>query len=168
MKVVVEEFIKQCQVCQQAKHELYMYLGLLQPLSIPQQSWTDLSMDFIECLPMSNGFSVILVIVDRFTKYDHFFPLKHPYSAVVVAHIFLDNIVKLHGIPKSIVCDRDRIFTSAFWTELLNLLKTDLKLSTAYHTQTDGQTERVNQCLEMFLRCFVQAAPKQWPCSTLH
>jgi hypothetical protein len=119
-------------------------------------------MDFIEGLPMSHGFSAILVIVDRFTKYGHFFPLKHPYSAVVVAQIFLDNIVKLHGIPKSIVCDRDMIFTSAFWTELFKLLKTDLKLSTAYHTQTDGQTERVNQCLEIFLHCSIQATPKQW------
>jgi hypothetical protein len=119
-------------------------------------------MDFIEGLPMSHGFIVILVIVDRFTKYSNFFPLKHPYSAAMVAQIFLDNIVKLHGIHKSIVCDRDKIFISTFWIELFKLLKTDLKLSTAYHPQTDDQTERVNQCLEMFLCCSVQAAPKQW------
>jgi hypothetical protein len=162
MKQVVEFFVKQCDVCQKAKHELCKYPGLLHPLPIPQQSWSDISLDFIEGLPNSNGYSVILVIVDRFTKYSHFFPLKHPFSAVLMAQLFLDNIVKLHGVPKSIVSDRDKIFTSAFWTELFKLLNTDLKFSTIYHPQSDGQTERVNQCLEMFLHCSVQSTPKQW------
>jgi hypothetical protein len=72
----------------------------------------------------------------------------------------LDNVVKLHGV--SIICDRDRVFTSSFWTELFKLLKTYLKLNTSYHHQTDGQTKRVNQCLEMYLRCAVQATPKNW------
>jgi hypothetical protein len=119
-------------------------------------------MDFIEGLPLSNGYSVILVVVDRFTKYSHFIPVRHPFSAASIASLFFDNIVKLHGVPKSIVSNRDKVFTSAFWTELFKLLRTDLKLSSAYHPQTDGQTERVNQCLEMFLRCSVQATPKQW------
>jgi hypothetical protein len=74
----------------------------------------------------------------------------------------LDNVVKIHGVPQSIVCDRDTVFTSSFWTELFTLVKTELKLSSAYHPQTDGQTERVNQCLEMFLRCAVQATPNVW------
>jgi transposase InsO family protein len=74
----------------------------------------------------------------------------------------LDNIVKIHGIRKSIVSDRDKVFTSAFWTELFKLLRTELKLSPAYHPQIDGQTERVNQCLEIFLRCTLQATPRQW------
>jgi hypothetical protein len=141
MKQYVQNFIKQCDVCQMAKHELCKYLGLLQPLPIPQSSWTNLSMDFIEGLPPSNGFSVILVVVDRFTKYEHFSPNKHPYTALSIAHIFLDNVFKLHGIPQSIVCDCDRVFTSSFWTELFKLLKTELKLSLAYHPQIDGQTE---------------------------
>jgi hypothetical protein len=119
-------------------------------------------MDFIEGLPNSNGYTVILVIVDRFTKYGHFYPIKHPFTASIVAQLFLDNIVKMHGIPKFIVSDRDKVFTSSFWSELFKLLKTDLKLSSAYHPQSDGQTERVNQCLEMFLRCAVQETPKQW------
>jgi hypothetical protein len=100
--------------------------------------------------------------VDRFTKYDHFFPVKHPYSAASIAQLFLDNIVKLHGVPKSIVLDRDKVFTSSFWTELFKLLQTDLKFSSTYHPQSDGQTERVNQCLEMYLCCAVQVAPIQW------
>jgi hypothetical protein len=119
-------------------------------------------MDFIEGLPNSNGHTIILVIVDRFTKYSHFYPIKHPFTASTIAQVFMDNIVKLHGIPKSIVSDRDEVFTSSFWSELFKLLKTDLKLSSAYHPQSDGQTERVNQYLEMFLRCAVQETPKQW------
>jgi hypothetical protein len=85
MKTDVESFIKQCQVCQQAKHEHCKYPGLLQPLPVPQSSWVDVSMDFIKGLPKSDSFSVILVIVDRLTKYAHFLPLKHPFTAKGVA-----------------------------------------------------------------------------------
>jgi hypothetical protein len=76
--------------------------------------------------------------------------------------VILDNVVKLHGIPQSIVSDRDKIFTSVFWKHLFELLKVKLALSTAYHPQTDGQSQRVNQCLEMYLRCVVQATPHKW------
>ena len=162
MKTDVESFIKQCQVCQQAKHEHCKYPGLLQPLPVPQSSWVDVSMDFIEGLPKSDSFSVILVIVDRLTKYAHFLPLKHPFTAKGVAQLFFDNVVKLHGVPQTVVSDRDRVFTAAFWQELFTLLDTKLHMSSAYHPQTDGQTERVNQCLEMFLRCAVSDSPKLW------
>lgn len=162
MKLVVEDFVKQCTICQQAKHEHCKTPGLLQPLEIPTVPWQSVSMDFIEGLPKSNGFTVILVIVDRFTKYAHFLPLKHPYTASQIATLFLDNVVKLHSLPTSIVSDRDKIFTSAFWQNLFKSLHTKLNLSTAYHPQSDGQTERVNQCLEMFLRCSVAASPTKW------
>jgi hypothetical protein len=119
-------------------------------------------MDFIEKLPKSEGYDTIMVVVDKFSKYAHFFPLKHPFSAQVVAQVILDNVVKLHGVPQSIVSDRDNIFTSVFWKHLFELLKVKLALSTAYHPQTDGQSERVNQCLEMYLRCAVQATPHKW------
>ena len=162
MKADVDSFVKQCSVCQQAKHEHCKYPGLLQPLPIPEESWQDISMDFIEGLPKSDSFSVILVVVDRLTKYAHFLPLKHPFTAKSVAHLFFDNVVKLHGVPKTIVSDRDRVFTASFWQELFKLLDTKLHMSSAYHPQTDGQTERVNQCLEMFLRCVVSDSPKLW------
>jgi hypothetical protein len=110
MKQEVESYVKQCQTCQQAKHELCKYPSLLDPLLIPQQSWADISMDFTEGLPKSHGFSMILVIVDHFTKYAHFFPVKHPYSVASIAQLFLDNIVKLHGVPKSIVLGRDSLY----------------------------------------------------------
>jgi hypothetical protein len=122
MKQDVDSFVKQCSICQQAKHVVCKYLRLLNPLHIPQSSWTVISIDFIEGLPVSNGYSVILVIVDRFTKYGHFFAIKHPYTVTSIAQVFLDNIVKLHGIPNSIVSDRDKVFTSAFWTALFKLL----------------------------------------------
>jgi hypothetical protein len=162
LKQEVDSFVKQCAICQQAKQELCKYPGLLQPLPIREQSWIDLSMDIIEGLPSSNSYSVILVVVDRLTKYINFFAVKHPFSTATITELFLDNVVKLHGISMSIVSDRDKVFASSFWSELFKLLKTKLKLSSAYHPQSDGQTERVNQCLKMFLRCAVQATPIQW------
>lgn len=117
-------------------------------------------MDFIDGLPKSEGFNVIVVIVDRFTKYAHFIPIKHPFTAKTIARAVFDNVVKLHGMPKSIVSDIDKIFTSAFWKEMFQLLGTQLLMSSVYHSQTYGQTERVNQCLEMYLRCAVHEDPK--------
>jgi hypothetical protein len=162
MRADVENYVKQCEVCQHAKHSLQHPLGLLQPLPIPDGIWKDLSMDFVEGLPKSDGFNAILVVVDRLTKYGHFIPITHPYSAADIAQIFLDNVVKLHGLPSSIVTDRDTIFVSNFWKELFKIYKVDLHFTTAYHPQTDGQTERVNQCLEMFLRCSVHSSPRSW------
>lgn len=162
LKQQVEDFVKQCVVCQQAKHEHCHPPGLLQPLPIPEGAWQDISLDFIEGLPISEGSNIILVIVDRFTKYAHYLPLKHPFTAHQVAKLLLDSVVKLHGIPHTMVSDRDRIFLSHIWQELFTALGTKLLHSTAYHLQTDGQTERVNQCLEMYLRCAVQQSPSKW------
>lgn len=162
MKADVENFVKQCSVCQQAKHELIHPAGLLQPLPVPDGVWQDLTMDFIEGLPKSDGHDTILVVVDRFSKYAHFLSLRHPFSAETVAQLFLDNVVRLHGMPKSIVSDHDRIFVSSFWRELFRITDTKLVHSSAYHPQTDGQSERVNQCLEMYLRCSVNRFPKKW------
>jgi len=159
MKADVDSYIKQCTICQQAKHTHNHPSSLLQPLPIPSGAWADVSLDFIEGLPKSEGFFVIMVVVDRLTKFAHFIPVKHPYTAPTIAKTFLDNIVKLHGMPHSIVSDRETIFVSTFWKELFKLYKVTLNLSTSYHPQTDGQTERVNQCLEMYLRCVVQDAP---------
>lgn len=125
-------------------------------------AWQDITVDFIEGLSLSDGANTILVVVDQFTKYAHFIPMKHPFSAPQVARVFVDSVVKLHGMPRSIVSDRGAIFTSLFWRQLFEKLSTKLKFTTAYHPQTDGQTERVNQSLEMYLRCSIQDHPKQW------
>jgi hypothetical protein len=119
-------------------------------------------MDFVEGLPTSENKDMILVVVDRFTKYAHFISLKHPITVKHVAKAFVDNIFKLHSLPSVIVTDRDRIFTSHLWQDLFKALGVKLHLSSSYHPQTDGQTERVNQCLENYLRCMVFAQPKKW------
>lgn len=119
-------------------------------------------MDFVEGLPESKSKDFILVVVDRFTKYAHFIALAHPYTAATVASLFWKRIHSLHGIPESIVTDRDKVFVSNFWQALFKLLGTQLHYSSAYHPQTDGQTERVNRCLENYLRCMVANRPTQW------
>lgn len=124
MKIDVDSFVKQCQVCQQAKHELSHPAGLLQPLPIPQGARQDISMDFIKGLPTSEDSNVILVVVDRFTKCNHFIPFKHPFTAHIVAKLV--------------------------WRSMFSLVDTKLLMSSSYHPQTDGRTERVNQCLEMY------------------
>lgn len=143
LKAAVENFVQQCQVCQQAKHENCKLPGLLVPLPIRKEAWQDISMDFIE-VPVSNGCHSILVVVDRFTKFAHFIPLKHPYTAQHVASVFLDRVASIYGLPKTMVSDRDAIFTSQFWKVLFTKMKVPLLINTTYHPQTDGQTGRVN------------------------
>jgi hypothetical protein len=162
LKLAVENYVKQCQICQQAKSLRTKPAGLLQPLPPPTTPWHEITLDFIEGLLNSDGANSILVVVDRLTKYAHFLPLHHPYTATSVSKLFVDQIVRLHGVPLTITSDRDKIFTSHFWKDLFKAMGTVLQYSTAYHPQTDGQSERVNQCLEQYLRCVVQDNPKRW------
>lgn len=119
-------------------------------------------MDFVEGLPSLGSANAILVVVDKFSKFAHFIPLRHLFTAESVAKLFLDNVYRLHGMPLCIISNRDRIFTSKFWQTLFWLAGVQLHMSSTYHPQTDGQTERVNQCLETYLRCFVHACPQCW------
>jgi hypothetical protein len=162
LKRDVQKFVAECLVCQQNKVETIKTPGLLQPLAIPSQRWEEVSMDFITGLPKSEGKSVIMVVVDRLTKYAHFCALSHPFKASTVATTFMETVQKLHGNPKIIVSDRDPIFTGHFWTELFSCLGTQLAHSSSYHPQSDGQTEIVNKCLEGYLRCFVSDKQTQW------
>jgi hypothetical protein len=162
MKAFITDKVANCPVCQISKTGRVPYPGLLNPLQVPTAKWSAISMDFIEGLPTSQGKNGILVVVDKHTKYAHFLPLAHPYTVHTVATLFLDHIFKLHGLPQTIVSDRDRIFTSKLWQELFSALKVDLHFSTAYHPESDGQTERVNQCLEQYLRTMAFQQPKKW------
>jgi hypothetical protein len=148
MRKDIKKFIRECDTCQENKHYNLFPARLLQPLPIPSRVWTDISMDFVEGLPLSQRYSVIFVVVDRLSKYAHFISLSHPYSAAKIAQLFIAHVFKLHGMPNSIVSDGDTTFTSTFWSELFRLQGTTLKLSTNYHPQTDGQTEIVNKALE--------------------
>jgi hypothetical protein len=130
-------------------------------LPIPGIPWASISLDFIEALPNSNGKEVTLVIVDRLTKYSHFLALSHPYSVEMIVQIILDTVVRLHGPPQEI-SNRDRTFTCNLYQQIFQSLNVKLKFSTAYHRQTDGQTEWVNQCLEAYWRSMVFQDPKQW------
>ncbi|KAA3483409.1 peroxidase 64 [Gossypium australe] len=123
--------------------------GLLQPLPIPSQVFEDISMNFIIGLPMSNGKEAIMVVVDRLTN-------------AYIARVFMQGVVKLHGIPRTIVSDKYCIFLSEFWTELAKLQGTELCFSSAYHLQFDGQTEALNRCLVMYLRCMTGNDPTEW------
>jgi hypothetical protein len=119
-------------------------------------------MDFITGLPKLGNKSIIIVVVDLLSKYAHFYALQHPFTTSMVAQIFMDQVFKIHGMPHSIVYDHDPTFTSIFFQELFKLQGTQLHLSTAYHPQTDGQTEVVNKCLETDLRCFSSEKKNQW------
>ena len=158
----VRQYVRECPTCQRCKTENIAIPGLLQPLSVPAAPFTDISMDFITSLPKSEGKDVIFVVVDRFSKYAYFMALSHPYSATTVAKTFMESVYKLYGMPATIVSDRDSIFLSKFWTELFALQGVNLHYSTAYHPQSDGQTEVVNRCIEGYLRCMTGDNPSQW------
>eukprot|EP00253_Pinus_taeda_P012702 PITA_12702 len=163
MKKQVVEYLARCLECQQIKAEHQHPAGLLQPLPIPEWKLENISMDFITWLPrIKKGNDSIMVLVDKLSKAAHFIPAQSTYKAVQIAHLFMQNVFRLHGLPKVIISDRDVKFTSTFWRTLFAELGTQLNFSTAYHPQTDGQTERVNQVLEDMLRAYVMLKPCQW------
>ncbi|RVW48758.1 Transposon Tf2-8 polyprotein [Vitis vinifera] len=162
MRRSVHQYVAACDVCQKAKAETMSPAGLLQPLPIPCQVWDDITMDFIDGLPRSDGKTSIMVVVDRLSKSAHFIAIAHPYTAKTLANKFVEGVVKLHGMPRSIISDRDPVFISNFWQEFLKLSGTKLRMTSAYHPQSDGQTEVVNRCIEQYLRCFVHHKPRHW------
>uniref|UniRef100_A0A2N9F3Y9 RNA-directed DNA polymerase n=1 Tax=Fagus sylvatica TaxID=28930 RepID=A0A2N9F3Y9_FAGSY len=163
MKREIAQFVEQCLTCQQVKVEHQRPSGLLQSLPIPEWKWEHISMDFVSGLPRSpKGHDAIWVIVDRLTKSAHFIPIRMNYSLDQLAQLYIEEIVRLHGIPVSIVSDRDPRFTSRFWKSLHKALGTNLNFSTAFHPQTDGQSERTIQILEDMLRACVLDLKGSW------
>ncbi|WVZ51685.1 hypothetical protein U9M48_002801 [Paspalum notatum var. saurae] len=158
MKRAVTEYVAICDTCQHVKAEHQRSAGLLQPLKVPVWKWEEITMDFIVGLPRTQkGYNSIWVVVDRLTKVAHFIPVNTTYSGAKLAELYISRIVCVHGVPKRIISDRGSQFISRFWEQLHNSLDTKLRFSTAYHPQTDGQTERTNQILEDMLRaCAIQ------------
>jgi hypothetical protein len=144
---LVHDFIKGCAICQRFKTEHLHPVGLLQPLAVPSFIWSDIVMDFIEGFPRVGGKSVILTVVDCLSKYAHFLALGHPYSATNVTKVFFEQVVRLHGVLVSIVSDRGLVFTSAVWRELFWFSGTQLRTSSAFHPQTDRQSEVTNHII---------------------
>ena len=163
MRKDVAEFVEHCLTCQQVKAEHQRPSGLLKPLMIPEWKWKRITMDFVLGLPKTQkGFNSIWVIVDRLTKSAHFLPVKKTFSMDQYANLYVSEIVRLHGVPLSIVSDRDPKFTSAFWKSLHKAMGTQLKFSTAFHPQTDGQSERTIQTLEDMLRACIIDFQGSW------
>jgi len=130
--------------------------------SILEKLWMHISADFITKLPLVQGYDSILVVVDRLTKMVYFIPTTEKISAEELARLFRDNMWKLHGLPESIISDREPQFMAELMRELNQMLGIESKMSTAFHPQTDGQTERVNQELEQYLRMFIDHQQEQW------
>jgi hypothetical protein len=152
LKRDVATHVALCDVCQRVKAEHQRPAGLLQPLKVPEWKWEEISMDFIVGLPRTrDGYDSILVIVDL-TKVAHFIPVKTTYSGAQLAELYMSRIVCLHGVPKKIISDRGTQFTSPYWKRLHESMDTKLNFSSAYHPQTDGQTDRTKQVLEDMLR----------------
>jgi hypothetical protein len=163
MKKEVAEYVAKCGICQQVKVEHQKPAGFLQPLLIPEWKWENITMDFVSGLPRGKrGSDAIWVIVDRLTKSALFLAMKMTDSVEKLAKLYVDEVVRLHGVPVSIVSDRDPRFTSRLWPSVQQALGTKLNLSTAFHPQTDGQSERTIQILEDLLRACILEFGGNW------
>ena len=162
MRKDVASYVQTCPTCQMMKSENRAKAGLLQPLEVPARKWEQVTTDLVTDLPESGGYTAIAVFVDRLTKMAHFAPCTKEVTGPEYAKLFVDHVFRLHGLPEVIISDRDPRFTSSFWRELFKLLGTDLRMSTAFHPQTDGQSERMIQTLENFLRPYVERNPTGW------
>ncbi|WVZ97023.1 hypothetical protein U9M48_042590 [Paspalum notatum var. saurae] len=163
MKREIAKHVLECNVCQRIKADHLKPAGPLQPLAVPAWKWEDVHMDFVVGLPRTQkGYDSIWVIIDRFTKSAHFIPVKTIYHAKTYAELYIARIVSLHGVPRTITSDRGSTFVSRFWEQLQAALGTVLIRSSAYHPQTNGQVERVNQILEDMLRACVMTYSTKW------
>jgi hypothetical protein len=163
MKRDVIEYVVFCDTCQRVKAEYQRPTELLQPLQVPEWKWEEIAMDFIVGLSRTQlSYDSIWVIVYRLTKVAHFIPVKTTYSGSQLAELYMSRIVCLYVVLKKIVSDRGTQFTSKFWERLHETLDTQLRFSSAYHPQTDGQTKRVNQILEDMIRAYVLQYGRSW------
>jgi len=159
----VGRYVNGCNAYQRYKNRSEAPAGKLMPNAIPEKLWSHISADFITKLPLAQGYDAILVVCDRFSKMAHFIATTKKTLAEGLAKLFRDQVWRLHGLPESIISDRRVQFAAGMMKELNNLLGIQTKLSMAYHPQMDGQTERINQELEQYLRVFIDHRQEQWP-----
>jgi len=164
----VKDTLSKCTTCARSKASRHKPYGELQAIPIPDKAWNSIALDFIVKLPISEEpmtkclYDSILVITDRLTKYGYFIPYKESTTSEDLAYVFLRHIHSAHGLPDEIISDRGTTLTSKFWQSLIQQLGANHKLSTAFHPQTDGQTERLNQTLEQYLRCYINYQQDNW------
>ena len=162
----VRTYVASCTTCARVKAARHKPYGELQPLPVPKGPWEDLTMDFITGLPPSGrkgeAYDAILVVVDRYTKMSLYIPCRKSIDSAGLADLFIDKVIAKHGVPLSIVSNRGTVFTAQFWTNVCYHAKIKRRLSTAFHPQTDGQTERQNQTLEQYLRSYVNYHQDDW------
>jgi len=161
METDIRKYCNECDNCQRMKSPRHAKHGLLHPLELACKPWTHISTDFITDLPESEGATMILVVVDRFTKMAHFILIRKKDSPTV-ARVYLENVWKYHGFPEDIVSDRDGSFTGQYFTDLYNYLGIKKSMSTAIHPEPDGQTERINQVIESYLRSYCNYEQNDW------
>ena len=162
MRNIIARFVRNCHTCSRSKSRRHVKYGVLKPLPVPSQRWTNISMDFVTGLPTSDGSDAILVVVDRLTKMRHFIPTTIEASAETVADLYINCIYRLHGIPDTIVLDRGPQFVALFWKLLCQRLQINCLLSTAFHPETDGQTEVSNAAMEQYLRAYTSYQQDDW------
>jgi len=162
MRKDVDRFVRNCHTCRRTKATSHAPYGLLRPLPVPTQPWQHISVDFVTGLPPSKGYDAICVFVDRLTKQRHLLPCTTTITAEGLAELICDRVFRYHGLPETIVSDRGLQFASRFWKHLCSCLKIDPRLSTAFHPQTDGQTERMNAVMEQHLRAYVNYLQDDW------
>lgn len=156
-------FVDSCITCSRSKASNALSAGLLQPIETPPRRWDVITMDFIGPLPTTRaGHNAILTVVDKFSKFSHFIPCHMSSSAAVVASLVFDNVIRHHGMPSTIISDRDVRFTAVFWKTVWQRLGTRLAMSTAWHPQTDGQSERANRTVEQYVRSFINYKQTNW------
>jgi hypothetical protein len=157
----IRRFVRNCDVCGRTKPWREGLQGLLKPLPIPEQVWKEISIDFVDGLPESEGMSSLMVVTDRLSKGSVFVPLPNTQTETVVQK-FIERVVAYHWLPDAITSDRGSQFVSTLWTRLCKLLKINRRLSTAYHPQTDGATERMNSVWEAYIRSFTNWSQTDW------
>ena len=158
----VKRYVEGCDQYQRMKNRAEMPVGKLRPNQIPEKPWQHILVDFITKLLMSKGHNLILVIYDRFSKISHFVATTEKIMVEGLVRLFRNNVWKLHGLPESVISDRGLQFAARLTKELNKMLGIETKLLTAYHPETDGQTERTNQELEQYLRMYVNHRQNNW------
>jgi hypothetical protein len=162
MRTTVEDYVKSCLACQRTKPDRQKPAGLLHPLPVASKRWLSVTMDFMVDLPPCKGFDSIMVVVDHFTKMSHFIPCTKNITAKETAALFTDRVTRYHGLPDTIISDCGTQFDNDFWTNYWKQLGVTATLSSSYHPETDGQSERLNGILNQYLRVFTSYMQDNW------